>query len=664
MKKTFINVCLLMILGISVKAMAETDPGTVNLKHQWTFEDGTANDNVGTVNGTIKGDITFSNGDLNTNNGGWVELKPADLAVNTYKELTVGAWFTSLAGANPNYHFLYYFGNTTNGNGDHFTGFGPARGDNASMAFIQAGGDLSGVKGLEYDDGLLHHVVCVINSTNLTYYIDGNLINSSSIGTNTLANVGTQFAYFAKGGWTADANWKGAIHEISMYDKALTAENVKFLYNAYKVPEVPVSKATNLVLPSNPNIQYMGRIDFSNPDKPLFAYPNVTIKAKFEGTSLNLLLKQYNGSDFSNNYFQSIVDGGTPVKFVVTSSQQTYPVAQNLTEGPHTVEIVKVTETYNGECQFLGFQTDTLKSLVKPDALPALKLEFYGNSITCGYGIEGGAQPTSDNSYKAYPAVAARELNAQFHTISYSGIGVVKGFPTFLMGQMYNRTIANTLYSPLPANNTWDFTRYTPDYVIVALGTNDYNLGFGNGTITTTTFNTGYNSMITKIRAVYPNAQIICTNSPMISDVKLGNNINSDVASFNTARDNKVHYFAFTHMQGGGVGGHPGVADGQTNGKELAAYIKTLLISASIGEVNKNKNDLTLFPNPAVNSINIKSALPIIYIEVSDISGKVIMRKDMSGTTDLDISGYSNGIFILKATNTNGEILVQKLVKK
>jgi endoglucanase len=161
----------------------------------------------------------------------------------------------------------------------------------------------------------------------------------------------------------------------------------------------------------------------------------------------------------------------------------------------------------------------------------------------------------------------------------------VKGFPSFLMSKMYNRTIAVTSYSPFPANNTWNFTTYTPDFVIVALGTNDYNLGFGAGTITTATFNSGYNSLITKIRTAYPNAHIICTNSPMISDNKLGSSISADVSSFNAAADSKIHYFAFTHMQGGGAGGHPGVADGQTNGKELAAYIKSLLISSSIGEV-------------------------------------------------------------------------------
>jgi len=423
------------------------------------------------------------------------------------------------------------------------------------------------------------------------------------------------------------------------------------------------SHTMNTILPTNTNIRYMGRIDFSNPDKPLFAYPNVTIKAKFEGTSLNLLLKDYNGSDFTNNYFQSSIDDGTPVKFLVTSSQQTYPIVKNLTDGTHTVKIVKITESYNGECQFLGFQTDTLKNLVAAEPLPDLKLEFYGNSITCGYGIEGGLQPASDNSSKAYPSVVAHELNAQFHTISYSGIGVVKGFPTFLMSQMYNRTIANTSYSPFPANNAWNFTQYIPDYVIIELGTNDFNLGFGAGTISTTSFNTGYINLISKIRSAYPNTKIICTNSPMISDMKLGNAINDDVKGLKIAGDNKIYYFAFTHMAGGGANGHPGEADGQTNGKELADYIKTLSLTSVVPEVSPNLNSFRIFPNPVQNTLRISSVENLNSIEISDMDGKLIMSKEMKGTTEMDITGYPNGIFILKATDIKGKFFVRKIVK-
>jgi len=425
------------------------------------------------------------------------------------------------------------------------------------------------------------------------------------------------------------------------------------------------AQTKTVFLPSNPNIQYMGRIDFTNQDKPLFAFPNVTIKAKFEGTSLDMLLKDYNGTDFTDNYFYSIIDGKSPVRIKVTSAKQLYSLAKNLTDGVHTAEVIKITESYCGECQFLGFQTDTLKTLLAQDPLPELKLEFFGNSITCGFGIEGGAQPLSDNSYKAYPAVAARELKAQFHTTSYSGIGVVKSWPPFLMSDVYNRIIAVKAYNPTPGQAIWDFKKYIPDYVIVALGTNDYNLGFNTGAITANSLKTGFRILLNKIRTAYPNAHIICTNSPMVSDAKLGTTINEVVTTFNTNGDSKFHYFSFSYQKGGGWGGHPGVADGQTNGKEIAAYIQSIFTTSKLEMIDKVKEDFTLTPNPAKNSIRIKSALRANRIEISDPSGKIIETAEITlpGEYDIDISQLSKGIYFFSIMGNTESPIVKKISK-
>jgi len=241
MKKTYLLVCLFMMSGICIKTLAQTDPGTANLKHQWKFENGTADDNVGTLNGTLSGTATVANGDLVTGDAGWVTFDATALAINTYTELTVSAWFTSIAGANTGFHFLYYFGNS-DGNGNHFTGYTPARGNDLSRFMLNTDGE-AGIDATEYDDGLLHNVTCIIDATNTSYYMDGNLVNSVPNGNSTLANVGTQFAYIAKGGWN-DPNWKGLLHEMSVYDKALTPENVKYLYSLNAPVPVPATDPT------------------------------------------------------------------------------------------------------------------------------------------------------------------------------------------------------------------------------------------------------------------------------------------------------------------------------------------------------------------------------------------------------------------------------------
>ncbi|HEY5509091.1 MAG TPA: LamG-like jellyroll fold domain-containing protein [Paludibacter sp.] len=229
----------LMLLSISTFTVAQTDPGTTNLTHKWTFDDGTADDNVGTVHGTLMDAAEVIDGQLNLA-GGYVELNGSDLAINTYSELTVSAWYQSEAGMNTGFHFLYYFGGQNGTNGANMTGYTPARGSDAnnhgdlSRVIISTGDGEIGVDGFEYDDGLLHHMVCTIDATTITYYIDGILLGSTPIGASSLASVASDLAYFGKGGWSQDPTWTGKIDEISIYDKVLTADNVKFLYDLKK----------------------------------------------------------------------------------------------------------------------------------------------------------------------------------------------------------------------------------------------------------------------------------------------------------------------------------------------------------------------------------------------------------------------------------------------
>ncbi|MDD4991031.1 MAG: T9SS type A sorting domain-containing protein [Paludibacter sp.] len=251
MKKTYLSLCLSFLFGISALTSAQTAPADANLKHQWTFDDGTANDSKGTLNGTLEGGATITDKALNTTNGGYVNLSGSDLAINAYTELSMEVWFTSAPGANGSYHMLYYFGNTNaGGGGENYTCITPARGNNVSRAMLSTGtggsGAENGVNGPEYDDGILHHMVCTINATTIVFYIDGINMGSADLsGTNSLAGIGTQFAYFAKGGYRADPTWKGKIHKISMYDVALTDENVAYLFQKGAEAQPVISSATS-----------------------------------------------------------------------------------------------------------------------------------------------------------------------------------------------------------------------------------------------------------------------------------------------------------------------------------------------------------------------------------------------------------------------------------
>jgi len=223
----------LYLAGLTVK-----DPGTDSLTHLYTFDDGTADDSVGGVNGTLVGGATVADGALlTTAQDQWMEMSGADLAINTYEAFSVAAWFTPTAGANTGYHMICYFGDSLNGFGSNGIFYTPARGDNVSRAGISCGnidapwGAETGVNGPEIDDGQPHFVVATIDGTSVTLYQDGVLCGTATLSAaNKLSAVSTNFAYLAKGGYTGDPEWIGQIHEFRIYNKALTLGEANYLY--------------------------------------------------------------------------------------------------------------------------------------------------------------------------------------------------------------------------------------------------------------------------------------------------------------------------------------------------------------------------------------------------------------------------------------------------
>lgn len=208
--------------------------------HSYTFEDGTTNDSIGSADGTLVGGATVVGGALVTSaQNQWMEMPGNVIAMNTFNEVTIEAWYTPTAGTNTGYTMLAYFGDSVNGLGSNGFFMTSARGDNKSRAAISIGNTSapynaeSGADGPEYDDGLLHHMVSTLNATDITLYIDGVLIDSTSLDPhNRISGISQNFAYLAKGGYDPDPEWIGSIEEFNIYNVALSAQDVAANYAA------------------------------------------------------------------------------------------------------------------------------------------------------------------------------------------------------------------------------------------------------------------------------------------------------------------------------------------------------------------------------------------------------------------------------------------------
>lgn len=249
MKKTLLFTALLLAWGFVGFVSAQTNPGTANLKHRWTFDNGSNVDEVGGVVGEIVGNGTLANNGFVSTNA-HMRFPASQIAINTYPELTVEVWCTSVAGANGGWTMLCNFGETNGaGQGVNCTFLSIARGDNVSMATLEAP-NWNGCTGPEYDDGKLHHFAYTVTATTITLFIDGNQVSTANLsGSNALANISTSIAYLGRGGWTADPNWIGTFHKFSLFNKALSPDEILYLYReGAEANAVITATKTNIAL--------------------------------------------------------------------------------------------------------------------------------------------------------------------------------------------------------------------------------------------------------------------------------------------------------------------------------------------------------------------------------------------------------------------------------
>jgi len=229
--------------------------------------------------------------------------------------------------------------------------------------------------------------------------------------------------------------------------------------------------ASELISPDNENLQYTGRVDFSDVQSPRITWAGSIIKANFTGNHLGIIMND----DRGENFFNVIIDGNDTYPYVLQckEGEQHYTVATQLGEGPHSLEIYKRTEGSNGGTHFLGLEIEDDAELLPPPARPTRRIAFFGDSITSAMGNEGadnGADhlPSEKNNYLGYAAFTTRNLEAESHIISMSGIGIMVSWFDFIMPQYYDQLDGH-------GNNDtqWDFSLWTPDVVVINLFQND-----------------------------------------------------------------------------------------------------------------------------------------------------------------------------------------------
>ena len=259
-------------------------------------------------------------------------------------------------------------------------------------------------------------------------------------------------------------------------------------------------------------LRYEGRWSHDDSSRPRCGWSGCAVFARFDAARIGVRL-----SGDRPDFVSAIVDDNDPVVLALGHGEETFQLASNLDEGMHTVRIMKRTEANVGDITFLGFEMDDARPLQEAPAVKH-RIEVIGDSITCGYGDIGegpgcGFSPDTEDGTRAYGALTAHALGAAYTAVSWSGKGIYRNLdvsdPTTIP-LLYDKTL------PYESDDwqLWDFSQDVPDVVVINLGTNDFSTGNPPKDELVAT----YLTFLGRIRDAYPDAKIVVSIGPMLSD--------------------------------------------------------------------------------------------------------------------------------------------------
>lgn len=264
-------------------------------------------------------------------------------------------------------------------------------------------------------------------------------------------------------------------------------------------------------------LRISGRAAYGDSDYVVLSWSASAVTVAFAGTALEAKMR---ADGFA--YLDVFVDGaGSPsslIKLDHGDEPSTMPVISGLPDGIHIVTLYKRSESYFGDWYFYGMR---VLGNAQKDYLPAApkrKIEFVGNSITCGSDVlipEHGMETETiyESAYYSYAGQTAKKLDAEYHSICSSGRGIYlncDGTKTFRLPAVYDKLGAGD-----KINGKWDHGKWHPDVVVMNLGTND----FASGKIDSAHFVNAAIDFVRHIRSCHPKAKIVILDGPMLVGV-------------------------------------------------------------------------------------------------------------------------------------------------
>ncbi len=319
------------------------------------------------------------------------------------------------------------------------------------------------------------------------------------------------------------------------------------------------------------------------------------VEFTFTGTSASFTLV---GDNMTSNpekqpRFAVYINGERTMDELLDSAEKEVTVFTSDEPVQTTVKLLKLSEAQESTMGIKSVNVTSAEDIAPTAQTGKLKIEFIGDSITCGYGVDDEDRDhhfktSTEDATKAYAYKTAMALDADYSLVSYSGNGIISGYTD--NGTRQTSQMVPTVYKKFAKSwgsydmfsvqeLDWDFSQFQPDYIVINLGTNDASYTKGDKD-KIQEYIDGYVDFLSTVRENNPKAHIICSLGVMGTDLYPA--IEKAAAAYTEKTgDTNLSTFKFT-VQDGNKNGyaadwHPTAASHDIAAAELTEYIKSLM---------------------------------------------------------------------------------------
>lgn len=280
-----------------------------------------------------------------------------------------------------------------------------------------------------------------------------------------------------------------------------------FLLLVGGIPALDAKGSDNVFNGDNPAVRYIGRTWVAHDGSVAFDWVGTYFETRFTGGHVSIKV-----SETGESYYNVFVDDRLHRVVKISGTDTLVNLVSGIDKSLHRLRVQKRTEGEFGRTTVHQFLLSDSGYLKEEPVKRSRHIEFIGNSLTCGYGVEGKDRNEpflleTENCNMAFAAMVARYFNADYTLIAHSGRGVVRNYGDSV--RVSEVTMKDRMLNTFDEDFTikWNFTDYHPDLVVVNLGSNDFST---EPHPYKSEFVKGYTQLVMQLRKYYGDIPIIC----------------------------------------------------------------------------------------------------------------------------------------------------------